>query len=69
MDKLTELNLQNDSQYYKLEKSKQELIKMRDNDYEGMMKKNTKIINEFNALQKYYQLKVSECEELEKSNM
>jgi len=35
---LTELNYKSDARYYALEKSKQELIKMRDNDYEGMVK-------------------------------
>lgn len=40
---------------------------MRDNDYEAMKNKNTKLRNELNTLQKYFQAKVNEIEEQDKT--
>jgi hypothetical protein len=66
--KLTELNYEADRRYYALEKSKQELIKMRDNDYEAMKNKNTKLRNELNTMQKYFNAKLKDIEQLENTN-
>ena len=66
--KLTELNLEADRRYYALEKSKQELIMMRDNDYETMKNKNTKLRNELNTMQKYFNAKLKDIEQLESTH-
>ena len=58
--KLTQLNLQADQRFYALEKSKQELILMRDNDYEAMKSKYHKLNNELKTFEKYYQNKEKE---------
>lgn len=62
---MTELNLEADKRYYALEKSKQELIMMRDNDYETMKNKNTKLRNELSTMQKYFDAKLKDIEHLE----
>ena len=48
-----------------MEMSKQELIKMRDNDYDTMKIKNIQLQNELNTAQKYHCLKAEECVTLE----
>lgn len=67
MEKIVGLNKISDSKYYAVEQSKQELIKMRDSDYDAMKIKNTQLINELNTVQKYYTQKTEECEALENS--
>ena len=47
--------------------SKQELIKMRDNDYDAMKIKNIQFQNELNTAQKYNNSKIEECASLENS--
>lgn len=68
VEKLVALNREADKRYYALEQSKQEMVKMRDNDYEAMKNKNTKLKNELKTLQKYFEAKVHEIEDLEKTN-
>jgi len=68
VDKLTQLNHETDKRYYDIEKSKQELIKMQDHDYEVMKNKNIKLRNELSTLNKYFKAKVNECEEMDRAN-
>lgn len=65
---MTEANRISDQRYYVIEKSKQELINMRDSDYDTMRKKNGELRNELKALHKYFQQKVAECDELHNTN-
>lgn len=66
--KLTSLNREADHKYYLLEQSKQELIKMKDNDYEEMQKKNIRLKNELTTLQKYYESQAEECKSVSSRN-
>lgn len=60
MEKIVSLNKSSDNKYYAIEQSKQELVKMRDSDYDAMKIKNTQLKNELNTLQKYYNSKIEE---------
>lgn len=67
LNKIIEINNQADKRIYAIEQSKQELIKMRDSDYDIMVNKNAQLVNELKTLQKYFDAKVEECEALELS--
>ena len=51
VERLVELNKEADKNYYELENSKQELIKMKENDYDVMKNKNSKLRNELETLE------------------
>lgn len=65
LNKVIELNKNADQRIFTVEQSKQELVKMRDNDYDIMKNKNSKLLNELKTLQKYYDSKVEEWETIE----
>ena len=67
LNKIIEINNQADKRIYAIEQSKQEIIKMRDSDYDIMVNKNAQLVNELKTLQKYFDAKVEECEALELS--